>query len=92
MVAGEYTESALPNYMESRYGTYRFPIIIQAADGPLTTRFHGYLNIYDTRYLYLIGLNLVTDPGFRDPGRSAARDAVAGWTGSMGRKINLRRP
>ena len=64
MVAGEYTESALPNYMESRYGTYRFPIIIQAADGPLTTRFHGYLNIYDTRYLYLIGLNLVTDPGY----------------------------
>ena len=64
MVAGDYAESGLPNYMESRYGTYPFPVIIQAADGFLTTHLHGYLNIYDSRYLYLVGLDLVTDPGY----------------------------
>jgi hypothetical protein len=62
-VPGDYPESALPSsgWMESRYGTYQFPILIQSADGPGTTRLHGYLNIFDTRYLYLSGLDFVTD-------------------------------
>src|SRR4051812_276948 len=31
LMAGRYDESALPNYLESRYGTAQFPIIIQSA-------------------------------------------------------------
>ncbi|MFO0795622.1 MAG: right-handed parallel beta-helix repeat-containing protein, partial [Candidatus Brocadiaceae bacterium] len=64
LASGDYPASSLPNYMESRYGTFDFPIIIGAADGPMTAQIHGYLNIYDTRYLYLVNLSLVTDPGY----------------------------
>jgi hypothetical protein len=64
LVAGDYPESSFPTYWESRYGTYQFPVILEAADGPLSSRIHAYLNIYDVRYLYLVGLSFVTDPGY----------------------------
>jgi len=64
LVAGDYPESSFPTYWESRYGTYQFPVILEAADGPLSSRIHAYLNIYDVRYLYLVGLSFVTDRGY----------------------------
>ena len=64
LVAGDYPESSFPTYWESRYGTYQFPVILEAADGPLSSRIHAYLNFYNVRYLYLVGLSFVTDPGY----------------------------
>jgi hypothetical protein len=66
LVSGNYSEENLPpnGWLESRYGTYPYPIIIQAADGAHTAVLHGYLNIYDVRYLYLVNLDIVTDKGY----------------------------
>ena len=54
LLSGDYTSST-PVYMESRYGTYEFPIIIEAM--PQTATFSN-LNVYDTRYIYFIGLTV----------------------------------
>lgn len=62
LVAGNYPEENLPNYMESRYGTAQAPISIQAADGRGTATLNGDLNIFDTRYLWLIDFNIVPVP------------------------------
>jgi hypothetical protein len=62
LVAGTYPESSLPNYWESRYGTRQFPIIIQAADGRGSATLGGDLNVFDTRYLYLIDFNIAPQP------------------------------
>ncbi len=70
LAAGDYPESFLPGYMESRHGTFQYPVVIESADGPLSARLHGYLNIFDTRYLYLIGLDIVTDPGYGGGGNA----------------------
>lgn len=64
LLPGDYPESALPGYWESRYGTYAAPVVVQAVAGPGTARLHGYLNIYDCRYLYLLDFDAVTDPGY----------------------------
>ncbi|NBO63269.1 MAG: right-handed parallel beta-helix repeat-containing protein [Acidobacteria bacterium] len=58
LTAGNYPESSLPNYLERRYGTFSFPVIFQAADGPGTAVLQGDLNIFDCRYLYLIDLTI----------------------------------
>jgi len=62
MMAGRHDESTLPNYMEARYGTALAPIIIQSADASRSARLAGDLNIFDVRYLYLIGLDMRPDP------------------------------
>ena len=64
LLPGDYAESALPVYWESRHGSLQAPVVVQAHSGPGTVRLHGYLNIYDCRYLYLIDFNAVTDPGY----------------------------
>lgn len=66
LVAGQYTEANLPSngWMESRRGTLQCPVILQAADGLLSAHLHRYLDIYGVSYLYLIGLDFVTDPGY----------------------------
>lgn len=66
LAPGDYAESGFPssNYLEARRGTYNFPIVIQASDGPDTVRIHAYLNIYNVSYFYLIDLSFVTDPGY----------------------------
>ena len=66
LVAGDYSENNLPpsGWMASRYGTYQFPIMVQAADGAHSVHLHGYLNVYDCHYLYLVNLDFVTDPGY----------------------------
>lgn len=62
LVAGTYSESSVPTYWESRYGTYQFPIILQAADGTGTVNLPS-MNIFDCRYLYLIGLRIQAGGG-----------------------------
>ncbi|MCX6431469.1 MAG: right-handed parallel beta-helix repeat-containing protein [Actinobacteria bacterium] len=52
---GSLAPTAVPNYFESRYGTARFPILIQSADGAGSVTLPA-VNIFDTRYLYLVGL------------------------------------
>jgi hypothetical protein len=60
---GDYPESSLPVYFDTRLGTAAAPVIIQAAAGRGTVRLHGYLNIHACRYLYLLDIDIVTDPG-----------------------------
>ena len=52
----------VPNYLESRHGTRRHPIILQAADGPGTVTLPA-LNVFDVRYLYLLNLTLRSREG-----------------------------
>ena len=58
LMAGAYPEETAPVYWESRYGSYENPIILQAADGPGTVALPR-MNVFDTRYLYLIGVSLI---------------------------------
>jgi hypothetical protein len=62
LTPGTCAEEAIPNYLESRWGTAAFPIIIQSADASRSARLAGDLNLFDVRYLYLIGLDLRPDP------------------------------
>jgi hypothetical protein len=57
LVAGNYPESTVPVYWESRYGTFEHPIVLRAADGAGTARLPA-LNIFDTRFMYLDGLDV----------------------------------
>ena len=57
LVAGTYAPSDVPNYFESRYGTFAYPVILEAADGAGTAQLPG-LNIFDCRYLWLLGLRV----------------------------------
>ncbi len=57
LVAGTYSPAIVPVYMESRWGTFEFPIVIEAADGAGTALLPA-LNIFDCRYLYLLGLDI----------------------------------
>ena len=60
LTSGNYTEDLLPNsgWMEGKYGTYNCPIIIQSVDGDSLAYLQDIMNIYDCRYLYLIGLKV----------------------------------
>lgn len=62
ILPGTLPESALPNYLESRHGTYGAPIIIRAANGRGSVTLGGDLNVFDTRYLYLIDLIINPTP------------------------------
>lgn len=65
LVAGDYAHNSFEStgWTSERRGTYTCPVIINAADGPLTARVHATLNCQDDSYLYMIGLDFVTDPG-----------------------------
>ncbi|MBK7925952.1 MAG: right-handed parallel beta-helix repeat-containing protein [Bryobacterales bacterium] len=45
-------------YLGSRQGTYQFPVILQAADGPGTVTMAGRQSIDGSSYVYLIGLTI----------------------------------
>jgi len=62
LVAGAYPESALPNYLESRYGTEGAPNSIASVDGRGAAIVGGDLNFYDTRYLGFIDQVIIPDP------------------------------
>jgi len=59
ILPGSYTEAETPNYWESRYGTFNAPIILEAVNGPETV-FLPSVNIFDTRYLYLLNITIQT--------------------------------
>ena len=62
LAAGAYPESAVPNYWESRHGSFAAPVIVRAADGAGTARLPA-VNVYDCRFLYLEGLSITAGGG-----------------------------
>lgn len=62
LAPGIYAPNLVPNYWESRWGTFLYPILIEAADGPGTVTLPP-LNFFDCRYLYLIGLRSTAGGG-----------------------------
>ncbi|NDC38007.1 MAG: right-handed parallel beta-helix repeat-containing protein [Proteobacteria bacterium] len=62
ILPGTIPESGIPNYLESRYGTAAAPIVIQSVAGRSSVVLQGDLNIFDTRYLYLIGVTIRPNP------------------------------
>lgn len=58
LMAGVHPRDSIPHYFESRWGTLAAPIVIQSADGSRTARVEGDFNLYDVRYLYLLGLDM----------------------------------
>ena len=65
LAAGDYSAALLPSngWTSDRVGTYAAPIWIDASDGPLGARLHGALNLQNDSYVYLQGLDFVTDRG-----------------------------
>jgi len=57
LTAGVYPADTMPNYWESRWGTFASPIVLQAMDGAGTARLAS-MNVYDTRYLYVLGVRI----------------------------------
>jgi hypothetical protein len=59
---GIYDENNLPSnsWMESRYGSYTCPIIIQPANtsGSVNLQTSDIINFYNCRYIYIMGINL----------------------------------
>ncbi|MBL8217039.1 MAG: right-handed parallel beta-helix repeat-containing protein [Bryobacterales bacterium] len=62
LAPGVYAANLVPVYWESRWGTFQYPILIEAADGPGTVTLPP-LNFFDCRYLYLIGLRSTAGGG-----------------------------
>lgn len=62
ITAGNLPESAIPNYLEHRWGTPSSPVVFNSVDGPGRARLLGDLNVFDTRHLYLTGL-MIDSPG-----------------------------
>lgn len=62
LAPGTYPESALPNYLEMRYGAADAPVVFQATAGPGTVTLGGDLSFFDVSYVYLLDLNIVPDP------------------------------
>lgn len=65
LVAGDYPAALLPanGWASDRHGTAQNPVMLAAADGSLTAHLHGPLDCQNDSYLYLIGLDFITDPG-----------------------------
>ncbi len=62
LMPGTYAQSAVPNYWESRWGTFSAPVIVRAADGPGTVLLPT-LNVFDCRYFYLEGVEVTAGGG-----------------------------
>lgn len=59
LLPGTYAAEDAPNYWESRYGTYEYPILIEALDGRDTV-YLPHINLFDSRYLYFSNVNIET--------------------------------
>lgn len=70
LLPGDYPATAVPGWMAARWGTAAAPVIIQSVAGRGTARLHGYLDVFDCRYLYLLDLNIVTDAGYGSGGNA----------------------
>jgi len=55
--AGNYPDTLIPVYWESRYGTAQAPIIIQGT-GMVETVLVANINVYDTHYIYFLDLTI----------------------------------
>ncbi len=62
LVPGAYTQSVIPNYWESRWGTHAAPVIVRAADGPGTVVLPT-LNLFDVRSFYLEDVTVTAGGG-----------------------------
>jgi len=68
LVAGTYvyrdqaTNAIVGRYLDERHGTFNCPIILESADGPQKARLYSSLDFRDVSYVYLVGLDFVTDP------------------------------
>jgi len=62
IVGGFYPESSLPNYWESRYGTYAAPVIFRPLPGTTPVVLGGDVNLFDSRYIYFVDLNIIPAP------------------------------
>ncbi|HUQ89996.1 MAG TPA: right-handed parallel beta-helix repeat-containing protein [Vicinamibacterales bacterium] len=62
LMPGEYAESAIPHYLELRYGSREAPIVFRAASGAGTARLRAGLNIANVAYLYFIDIDIVPTP------------------------------
>ncbi len=64
LMPGNYNENNIPinGWMESRYGSYNCPIIIQSAynNQKVTLKTGDIINLYNCSYIYLIDLNLTS--------------------------------
>jgi hypothetical protein len=61
--AGEYPAETMPNYWESRYGSYEAPVIIQGEGSEAgQVILQGNVNVFDSRYIYFENLSIIT-PG-----------------------------
>jgi len=66
LVAGNYayrdegTGNIVGLYLDERHGTYSFPIVIEAVDGPLSAHLYSALDFRDISFVYLLGLDFVT--------------------------------
>lgn len=58
---GTYASGALPNYWENHWGTKSAPIILNSVDGVGKAIFTGDVNMYNSRYVYFDGINIVRD-------------------------------
>ena len=58
LAPGAYPESSIPNYFELRYGTRAAPIIIRSAGAPGSAVLQGDINMFDCRFVYLLGLTI----------------------------------
>lgn len=60
---GEYPAESIPNYWESRYGSYEAPVIIQGQGSEAgQVILQGFVNVFDSRYIYFENLSIIT-PG-----------------------------
>lgn len=62
LLSGNYSSSNLPNYWENRRGSASSPIILEAVDGAGTAVFRSAPNIYNTKYLYILGVSIIPNP------------------------------
>lgn len=67
LVSGNYiyrdgaTNNIVGLYLDEKTGTYSYPIIIESADGLLNAHIYSALDFRAVSYVYLIGLDFITD-------------------------------
>ena len=65
LLPGSYPcEGDCNNYFSDRHGTYQYPVIIKALNGPGTVEILGGFNIANVDYMYLIDLTLIAGGGY----------------------------
>jgi hypothetical protein len=61
LCSGSYAADA--DYLEHRYGTYDFPVVIQAVDGAHTASILYDMQFFSCNFVYLLGLDLAPSNG-----------------------------